>query len=73
MDGMSETQQLPSQLVRRLAEVCADLEELHDELEDFLISRNRHLLRKLRTARREDAAGRARSYDELAGELGLNS
>lgn len=69
--AMSQTLQLPSHLVKRLAEVCIEFGDLHDELEDFLISRNPRLLRKLRKARREDLAGKTRPYDQLARELGL--
>ena len=68
---MSQTLQIPSHLVKRLAEVCFEFEDLHDELEDFLISRNPRLMRKLRKARREDLAGKTRPYDQLASELGL--
>lgn len=68
---MSDTLQLPSRLVKRLAEVCAEFEELNDELEDFLISRNPRLLRKLRKVRREDLAGKTKPYDDLARRLGL--
>lgn len=69
---MHETLQLPYSLVKRLAEVCVELEKAHDELEDFLISRNPTLLRKLRKARREHIEGKTRPYDDLARELGLS-
>jgi len=69
---MSETLQIPSRLLRRWVEVCAEFEELQDELEDFLISRNPKLLRKLRKSRREDLRGKTRPYGELAQELGLS-
>lgn len=62
---------MPSHLVKRLAEVCVEFEELHDELEDFLISHNPQLMRKLRKARREDLAGKTRPYDQLAREAEL--
>lgn len=65
--AMSQTLQLPSHLVERLAEVCIEFEDLHDDLEDFLISRNPRSLRKLRKARREDLAGKTRPYDQLGG------
>lgn len=68
---MSQTLQLPSHLVKRLAAVCVEFEELHDELEDFLISQNPRLMRKLRKARHEDLAGKTRPYDQLAREMGL--
>lgn len=68
---MNQTLQIPSHLMKRLAEICVEFEELHDELEDFLISHNPQLMRKLRKARREDLAGKTRPYDRLARELGL--
>lgn len=64
--------ELPSRLVRRLAEVCVELEEAHDELEDFLVSQSPQLLRKLRRARRQHIEGKTRPYDDLARELGLS-
>lgn len=68
---MSEILQIPSRLVKRLAQVCAEFEELNDQLEDFLISRNPQLLRELRKARREDLAGKTRPYNDLAQQLAL--
>lgn len=66
-----ESPQIPGRLLRRLAEVCVNVEQLYGELEDFLLSRNPKLLRKLRKARREDLTGKTRPYDELARDLGL--
>ncbi|HEV2499757.1 MAG TPA: hypothetical protein VGY31_09290 [Terriglobia bacterium] len=71
-DAMSQTLQVPSHLVKRLAEVCIKFEELHGELEDYLISRNPRLMRNLRKARREHIKGKTRSYNDLARELGLS-
>lgn len=69
--AITESPQIPGRLLRRLAEVCADVEQLHGELEDFLLSRNPKLLRKLRKARHDDLTGKTRSYDELTRDLGL--
>lgn len=68
---MSETLQIPSRLVQKWVEVSAELGELQDELEDFLISRNPQLIRKLRKARREHLAGKVRPYDDLARRQSL--
>ncbi|MGH9352611.1 MAG: hypothetical protein ACRD2G_10695 [Terriglobia bacterium] len=69
---MSQTLPIPSHLMKRLAEVCIEFEELHDELEDFLISRNPRLMRAVRKARREHIEGKTRPYADLARELGLS-
>jgi hypothetical protein len=43
--------------------------ELHEALEDYLISSNPTLLRKLRAARREHAARKTRPLADLKREL----
>lgn len=69
---MDKNAQIPNRLLRRVAHVCVELEDLQDELEDFLIAHNPQLLRKLRKARREDLSGKTRPFPALADSLSLH-
>ena len=68
---MAATARIPDELFRKFLRAEQVLGDLHDALEDYLISQNPRLLRKLRKARREDLAGKTRPFSELTRELGL--
>jgi len=63
--------EIPVELFRKLIQTGEALDDLHNAFEDYLISINSPLLRKLRKARREHLAGKTRPFAELKREFGL--
>ncbi len=59
---MAETIPIPAELFKRFIRAGEALGDLHHAFEDYLISANPALLRKLRKARREELAGKARPF-----------
>lgn len=66
---MANTLQVPTQPLKKFVRAAEALDELQEAFEDFLISHNPALLRKLRRGRREDLAGETRPFDEFEREL----
>ncbi len=62
---MGQTIEVPAELFSKFLRASEALDELHDAFEDFLILHNPGLLRRLRKARREQLAGKTRSWDEF--------
>ncbi len=62
---MRHTVEIRPQLFIRLLHASEALGDLHDAFEDYLISTNPRLLRKLRRACQEDLAGKARLFQDL--------
>jgi hypothetical protein len=69
---VSETIQVPASLFKKFLRASEALSELHEAWEDYLISTNPTLLRKLRAARREHVAGRTHPLGDLRRELNLS-
>lgn len=57
-----DTITLPTRVIEQVLQTSEDLILLHDELEDYLITHQPSLLKKLRKARREHLAGRTRPF-----------
>ena len=53
---------LPKKVVEKVIDASEAFLALHDELEDFLISQQPALIKKLRQARREHLAGKTRPF-----------
>jgi len=68
---MPETIQVPTGLFRKFLRAGEALSELHEALEDYLISANPTLVRKLRIARRDHLSGKTRPMGDLRCELNL--
>lgn len=66
---MAHTVEMPTEILRKFARASEALDELHEAFENFLIANNPALLRRLRKARRDDLAGRTRSFEEFEREL----
>ena len=62
---MAQTVQVPAELYKKLLRASETLSDLHDAFEDYLISTNPALLKKLRRARRDHVAGKTRPFQEL--------
>ena len=69
---MPETIQVPAGLFKKFLRAGQALGELHEALEDYLISANPTLLRKLRRARKEQVSGKTRPLADLWRELSLS-
>ncbi len=69
--GMRQSVEIPVQLLKKLLQTGEALDDFHNAFEDYLISINSPLLRKLRKARREHLAGKTRPFAELKREFGL--
>jgi len=59
---MGQTVEVPREILRKFARASEAFDELHDAFEDYLITRNRKLLRELRKARQEHLAGKTRPF-----------
>ncbi len=57
-----ETITLPRQVVQRVLDASEAFALLHDELEDYFISRNARMVKKLRRARREHLGRKTRPF-----------
>ena len=60
-----QTITLPKRFVEQMIKVSVQFETLHDELEDFLIVRQPHLIKKLRRARQEHLSGKTHPFSGL--------
>ncbi len=69
---MSQTIQVPTELFQKFLRAGEALSEFHDTFEDYLITTNPALLRKLRRSRRDHLAGKTRSFDDLKREMKLS-
>ena len=53
---------LPKRVVEKLVRVSLAAEELHGELEDYLMASQPRLVKRLRQARREHLTGKTRPF-----------
>jgi hypothetical protein len=70
---MGQTVQVPPELVEKFEHATEAFDELQDAFEDFLIVHNPAILRRLRKARREQLAGKTRSWEEFKRDLSRGS
>ncbi len=68
---MSQTIEVPTALLRKFVRAGQVFDDFQSDLEDYLVSTNPVLLKKLRQARRQHRAGKSRTFDELKRELDL--
>jgi len=57
-----QTVNLPKRVMEKMLHVTVAFEELHDELEDYLIASRPALVKKLRQARREHLRGKVHPF-----------
>lgn len=69
---MARTVAIPVELFKKFLHAREALEDWHGAFEDYLVSANPTLLRKLRRARREHVSGKTRPLGDLRGELNLS-
>ncbi len=70
---MPQTVGIPVRLFKKFLRANEAFGELHEAFEDYVISINPALLRKLRKARREDLAGKTRPFVDLKRQLNIHS
>lgn len=61
-----ETINLPRKSVKQLFEAMNIFESAQDEIEDFLIIRNKFIMGKVKKARKEHLSGGLKDFGELA-------
>ena len=64
---MERTVSIPVSLLRKLQAAAGAAEEAQDALEDFLLSRDRRFLKRMRAARASHRAGRTKPFPAIAG------
>ena len=64
---MERTVSIPVSLLRKLQSAARAAEEAQDAVEDYLLSRDRRFLRRMRAARASHRAGRTRSFPTIRG------
>ena len=62
---LKETVNLPLKSVRRLFDAISVFESAQDEIEDFLIIRNKRIMNGVRKAREEHLKSKAKSFRNL--------
>jgi len=67
---MGQTVEVPTEVFNKFLRATRALDDFRDAMEDFFIAHNPAILRKLRRARREDLAGKTRSFEKFLRELG---
>ena len=68
---MPQTVEVPAKLFKKFLRAGEALSDLHEAFEEYLITTNPRLLRRLRRSRRDELAGKTRPFEELKRELHL--
>lgn len=66
---MPKTIEMPASLIGKISRAAKAFEELEDELEDFLLSKDPEFLEKMRKAKKAHLSGKTRSLKALKKEL----
>ena len=66
---MQKTIEMPASLVGKISKAAKAFEELDDEMEDFLLSKDTEFLAKMRKSKKAHLAGGARPLKDLKKEL----
>mgnify|MGYP001577290907 CR=1 FL=1 len=66
---MQKTVEMPVSLISKISRAAKAFEELKDELEDFLLSKDPKFLEKMHKAKNAHLAGKTRSLKDLKKEL----
>lgn len=62
---IKETIKLPKQGIHNLFEAISIFESAQDEIEDFLIIRNKSIMNKIEKARKNHLGGKVKDFQEL--------
>ncbi len=66
---MPKTIEMPVSLLEKMSKVTKAFEEIEDEIEDLLLSKDPKFLEKMRRARKDHFAGRTRPLKSLKKDL----
>lgn len=66
---MPKTIEMPVTLVEKISRAAKAFEELEDELEDFMLSKDPKFLEKMQRAREDHLSGRTRPLKSLKKDL----
>lgn len=66
---MQKTIDMPVSLIGKISKAAKAFEELEDEMEDFLLSKDPEFLEKMRRARKDHLSGKVRSLKSLKKDL----
>jgi len=67
--GMQKTIDVPISLIGKISKAAKAFEDLEDEMEDFLLSKDPAFLEKMQRARKDHLSGKTRSLKNLKKEL----
>lgn len=68
-DKMQKTIEMPVSLVGKISKAAKAFEELDDEMEDFILSKDTEFLAKMRKAQKAHLSGKTSSLKDLKKEL----
>lgn len=66
---MQKTVSVPLSLIGKISKAARAFEELEDEMEDFLLSKDPEFLDKMRSARKAHLSGKTRPLSHLKKDL----
>ena len=66
---MQKTIEMPVSLIGKISKAAKAFEEVEDEIEDFLLSKDPKFLEKMRKAKNAHLAGKIRPLKDLKKEL----
>lgn len=66
---MQKTVDVPVSLLQKISKAAKAFDELEDEMEDFILSKDPLFLKKMRTARKGHVTGKTRPLKSLKKEL----
>lgn len=69
MANSRNTITIPKTLLEKIEDSFEEIEEVHEELETILLSKDPAFIKKMRQARREHRLGKTRLLKELKAEL----
>lgn len=66
---MQKTIEMPVSLIGKISKAARAFEDVEDELEDFLLSKDLKFLEKMRKAKKAHHAGKTRALKDIKKEL----
>jgi hypothetical protein len=66
---MQKTVEMPASLIGKISKAAKAFEELEDEIEEFLLSKDANFLERMRRARKDHLSGRTRPLKHLKKDL----
>ena len=64
---------LPRRSVEEIFESMERMAKAQDEMEDYLFMSNPEIIRQLKTSRKQELAGKTKSFDSLLKKYGLSN